>query len=129
MKQASGAVSTTAPPSVTASRPDAPAHVGAYRRLRVLFAGVLLVLAGGLFLIQTPWYQERRLRRLSLPALEHERRTHGENDPRLLYYLGLRLNRQAHFAAADPILRKAVGLDPDSPRLRDEWARALLGSG
>ncbi|HZO90288.1 MAG TPA: tetratricopeptide repeat protein [Chthonomonadaceae bacterium] len=64
-----------------------------------------------------------------MPSLERERRTRGDNDPRLLYYLGLRLNQRAQFAAADPILRKAVGLDPDSPRLRDEWARALLGSG
>src|SRR5262249_5585727 len=46
-----------------------------------------------------------------------------------LYYIGLRLNQSQRFSEADPYLRQAVGLDPSSPRLRDEWARALLGSG
>ncbi|HZO91530.1 MAG TPA: tetratricopeptide repeat protein [Chthonomonadaceae bacterium] len=75
-----------------------------------------------------PWYQERRLAHMSLQALQRERGNRLD-DPRLLYYIGLRLNQQGRFAEADPLLRQAVGLDPDSPRLRDEWAKALLGSG
>jgi tetratricopeptide (TPR) repeat protein len=66
---------------------------------------------------------------MTLPGLEQEHRARSDDDPRLLYYLGRQLNRQGRFAEADPILRRAVGLDPDTPRLRDEWARALLGSG
>jgi tetratricopeptide (TPR) repeat protein len=78
----------------------------------------------------TPWYQEWRYSRLPLPALERERhRGWGDDDPRLLYHLGRRLNEQQRFAEADPVLRRAVGLDPDTARLRGEWARALLGSG
>src|SRR5262249_54539311 len=72
--------------------------------------------------------REWRLARMSLEDLQRER--HGRmDDPVLLYYIGLRMNERRHFAEADPILRQAVGLDPESPRLRDEWARALLGSG
>jgi len=75
-----------------------------------------------------PAYQERRLSRLPLADLQRERGGRMD-DPRLLYYVGLRLNQQGRFAAADPVLRNAVGLDPDSPRLRDAWIQALLGSG
>jgi Flp pilus assembly protein TadD len=79
----------------------------------------------------SPAVQEWRLSRETLPALVHD--TGGNigvvNDPRLLYYLGLRLNQRERFQEADPVLRRGVGLDPNDPRLRDEWARALLGSG
>lgn len=75
-----------------------------------------------------PAYQDRRLARLSLAQLERERGGRMD-DPRLLYYVGLRLNQQGRYAEADPLLRNAVGLDPDSPRLRDAWMQALLGSG
>ncbi|HZP80332.1 MAG TPA: tetratricopeptide repeat protein [Chthonomonadaceae bacterium] len=129
MKSASGAVSSTAPPSRTAPEASARTRSGWYRRLRLPALIAFLAAAFGLLFVQTPWYQERRLKGMSLPALEREWRVRGNGDPRLLYYLGLRLNQQGHFAAADPILRQAVGLTPDSPRLRDEWARALLGSG
>jgi superkiller protein 3 len=76
----------------------------------------------------SPWYQEWHLSRLPLPQLLKEVRT-GWNKPTLLYYAGLRLTEQNRCAEADPLLERAVGLDPDSPRLRDAWARALLGSG
>src|SRR5262249_14266802 len=90
----------------------------------IAFLGACLRLLGC-----APWYQEWRLARMTLPGLEQEQRARSDDDPRLLYYLGRQLNRQGRFAEADPILRRAVGLDPDTPRLRDEWARALLGSG
>jgi tetratricopeptide (TPR) repeat protein len=104
------------------------------RRVRTGIAALLLaaVSATGAWIVlrQTPWYAERHYARLSLAQLQAEGAGgKGENNPRLLYYLGRRLNEQQRFAQADPILRQAVGLDPDSPRLRDEWARALLGSG
>ena len=78
--------------------------------------------------IHAPAYQERRLSRLSLAQLQQERAGRLD-DPRLLYYIGLRLNQQGRCAEADPYLRNAVGLDPDTPRLRDAWMQALLSSG
>ncbi len=77
---------------------------------------------------RAPAYQDRRLSRLSLAQLERERGGRID-DPCLLYYIGLRLDQQGRYAEADPYLRNAVGLDPDSPRLRDAWMQALLGSG
>lgn len=97
-------------------------------------AGLLVAFAplaiGLLFwdITHTSTYQDKRLSRLSLAQLERERGGRID-DPRLLYYIGLRLNQQGRFAEADPYLRNAVGLDPDSPRLRDAWMQALLGSG
>src|SRR5207237_10252895 len=78
--------------------------------------------------VRSPGYQDYRYARMSIPQLQRERGGRLDN-PRLLYHLGRQLNAQLRFAEADPLLRHAVGLDPDSPRLRDEWARALLGSG
>lgn len=79
-------------------------------------------------LLRGPWYREITLSGMSLEALQ---RAPGDvmSDPARLYHIGRRLNDQERFGAADPLLRQAVGLDPDSARLRDEWARALLGSG
>ena len=95
----------------------------------MLAAFVFLALGVGAWdITHTAWYQERRLSRLPLAQLQHER-AERLDDPRLLYYIGLRLNQQRHFAEADPYLRNAVGLDPDTPRLRDAWMQALLGSG
>ena len=75
-----------------------------------------------------PSVQERRLSHLSLVQLQKEQGRRLD-DPRLLYYIGLRLNQQGRYTEADPYLRNAVALDPDSPRLRDAWMQALLGSG
>lgn len=121
------AVANTATP---APSPSAQRALSSTRRwLRTALALVLCLAAAFLALRQTPWYQERRLQSLSLAELQRERADRGDTNARLLYYLGRRLNEQERFADADPVLRKAVGLDPDSPRLRDEWARALVGSG
>jgi tetratricopeptide (TPR) repeat protein len=97
------------------------------RRSRSLL--VVGALAVGLWgLCHHPQVQEWRLSRLSLPALQKERGSRMD-DPVLLYYLGLRLNQQGRYREADPLLRQAVGLDPESARCRDAWAQALLGSG
>lgn len=74
------------------------------------------------------WYEERHYSALSLPELQRERGNRLD-DPILLYYTGLRLNERRRYAEADPILRAAVGLDPDASRLRDAWAESLLRSG
>ena len=99
-------------------------------RRAALLIGLLLLIAGaGAWTFwHLPQYQERRLSRLSLAQLQGERGGRLD-DPSLLYYVGLRLNQQGRYAEADPYLRNAVALDPDSPRLRDAWMQALLGSG
>jgi tetratricopeptide (TPR) repeat protein len=84
-------------------------------------AGTWGVLAG-------PGYREWRYSRMLLPALMKEPGDRMK-DPVRLYYLGRRLNDEQRFGEADPLLRQAVELDGDSARIRDEWARALLGSG
>jgi tetratricopeptide (TPR) repeat protein len=75
-----------------------------------------------------PQYQEWRFSRMSLAQLQQERGSRLDN-PRLLYFEGLRLNQQSRFMEADPLLRNAAGLDPDTPRIRDAWAQALVRTG
>jgi Flp pilus assembly protein TadD len=101
-------------------------HVGA-RATAVIAMGALAVASASLVL-NSAAYQDWRLARLDTPALQSELQSRGESS-RLLYYLGRSLNRQKRCAEADGYLRQGVGLEPDSPRLREEWARALLGSG
>ena len=99
------------------------------RTVVLLTAFALLALAVSAWdITHASRYQEWRLSRLSLVQLQRERGGRLD-DPRLLYYVGLRLNQQGRCAEADPYLRNAVGLDPDAPRLRDAWMQALLGSG
>lgn len=112
------------------SLPSSPPAAAHSRRRSVLVGLTLAALLTSLaFLIrQSSFYQERMLARSSLAALTRIAASRRD-DPTFLYYLGLRLNQQQRFTDADPVLRRAVGLDPDSARLRDEWTRALLGSG
>lgn len=51
------------------------------------------------------------------------------NDPIFLYYFGRRLNERGQFGEALPALERAVGMEKNSARLRDEWAKAQMGSG
>src|SRR5688500_11620266 len=70
---------------------------------------VFLLLAAGVGVrgvLNGPWYQDRKLAAMSLAALQRERGDRMD-DPRLLYYTGLRLNEQGRFAEADPLLRQA----------------------
>lgn len=97
-------------------------------RFTVALCLTAIGLAGGFLGLQSDAYQNWRLARLSLPALRQELAARGEN-ARLLYHIGLRLNQARRFAEADGFLRQCVGLVPDNPRYRDEWAQALLGSG
>ncbi len=76
----------------------------------------------------TGWSRDRRWHALSLAQLGGEQKAHA-SDPLFLYYLGRRLNEQGRFTEAAPFLEQAAGFDPDSPRIREAWAQALLGSG
>jgi Tfp pilus assembly protein PilF len=117
-----------------AAPPLPPGSTGTSPRRRITprFAALLCLAAVASVTVsvtlQSGAYQDWRLSRMSLPALQQELQARGQSS-RLLYTIGLRLNQQGRFAEADGYLRQSVGLDPDTPRLRDEWARALLGSG
>lgn len=125
---------TTPGAASAASGVSAPTSANTPTRTRRKNALLLTIALVGLTgaLARLAWLsepvQEWRLRRASLPALVRERGTKTTN-PRLLYYIGLRLNQQGRFAEAESNLRAAVGMEMESARLRDEWARALLGTG
>ncbi len=107
-----------------------PSHkTGDLRRTVIVICAVCALLVAGARLAWfTPTVQEWRLSRASLPELLKERGSLS-GDSRLLYHIGYRLNQEGRFAEAESNLRRAVGIDPDSPRLRDEWARSQLGTG
>lgn len=112
------------------ARPRSSGRTGSEGRGRAAALALLAVAAAACIWsgLRSPWYQEYRYSRMSIAQLQRERGSRLDN-PRLLYHLGRHLNREGRFTEADPLLRHAVGIDPDSARLRDEWARALLGSG
>lgn len=95
--------------------------------IRLLFLTGACI-AGVWGVLQSPWYKDRLYSHSSLAHLQKLRSKKGD-DPQLLYFIGLKLNHEGRFAEADPILRNAVGQEPYSARLRDQWAQALLGSG
>lgn len=115
-------------PPVTSSRPRIPTDKR-FRWMLGLLCVLLIGASAARVVRYSSWYEERRFSRLPLSHLEREYRKLGDENPILLYYLGRRLNQQQRFAEAVPILEQAVLLDPETPRLRDEWARALLGDG
>ncbi len=78
--------------------------------------------------VHSSWYYRRQWALKTLAALIGDRTRHADN-PTFLYYLGKRFNEAHRFDEAAPVLEHAVGLDPDTSELREEWARALLGSG
>lgn len=102
-----------------------PKTKGALAALLLLAAAAI---AGWRIAPYTPAYRERAFRTMSLSELLQQRARYV-NDPIFLYYLGADLDRAGEYAAADPILERAAGLDPHSARIRDEWAQALLGHG
>ncbi len=105
---------------------------GRFTRLKRVVVLPFTLAALLLALTRLAWFsapiQNWRWSRAALPALLRERATHPDN-PCLLYYVGARLNAAGRFAEAEDALRHAVGIDPDAAELRDEWARAQLGSG
>jgi tetratricopeptide (TPR) repeat protein len=77
---------------------------------------------------RSPWFQQRQWEQRSLIELQQASAAHAD-DSVFLTYLGLRLNAAHRFGEAVPVLERAAGLDPDAPQQREEWARALLGTG
>ncbi len=116
--------------TITTDRPSPDARrLGQRGKVKLAAALTAVALATSAYSIRyTDWYQERHFARLPLAALQREARLKQDN-PRLLYYAGQRLNEQGRYAEADGYLRTAVGLNPDDPRSRDAWAEALLHTG
>ncbi len=94
---------------------------------RVLFLAVALIIAAW-GLAHNPWVRNRRLAAMSLGELEKAAGPRTE-DADLLYYLGLRYDERGEFGSAAPVLKRAAELSPDQARIREEWMRALLGTG
>ena len=69
-----------------------------------------------------------RYARMSLPE-QLRLQEQYVNDPVFLYHLCRKLNAQGQFAAAQPFAERAVGLDPDDAPTRDEWTKAMMGTG
>src|SRR5690242_2505980 len=103
--------SDTEPPRRSAAAPEtemvrtpAPGRpIG--RRTVILLCLLAIIAASASIVAQTEGFQDWRLTRLSLPSLQQELRSHGEN-ARLLYYIGKRLNEQKRFTEADGYLRQ-----------------------
>lgn len=100
----------------------------ALQRLFFLSLIGIVALLGVWALLSSPMFLRWRYRHMTLLQMMRQLPKHRV-DPIFLYYLGLKLNQRGDYVHADAVLRHAVGLDPDNPKYRDEWARALLGSG
>jgi tetratricopeptide (TPR) repeat protein len=105
-----------------------PVEVRARPWVAALLCIIVTAIAAASIALRSDAYLEWRAAHMSAPALERELRARGES-PRLLYYLGLRLNRERRYAEAESVLERGVGCDPGAPRLREQWAVALLGGG
>jgi tetratricopeptide (TPR) repeat protein len=102
---------------------------GASRRALLRLGVMSIALGIGYWGVQhNPVLEERRLKSLPLDRLLRECNGRTQ-DPLLLYYAGLRLDQAGRYGEAAGMLGRAAELDPASPRARDEWARALVGSG
>lgn len=98
------------------------------QRTWVVFGVAVAALAAAVAPSLTGRFRDQRWRALSLAQLAPQQKI-SASDPVFLYYLGRRLNEQGRFTEAAPFLEQAAGFDPGSPRIREAWAQALLGSG
>lgn len=76
----------------------------------------------------TDRYQDQQWASLSLQQLQTQLKAH-QDEPLFLYHYGKRLNQTEHFKEAQAVLERAGERLPDSARIRDEWAKALLAQG
>lgn len=96
--------------------------------LVLLLLGIAIAVLAWRVLPYVPAYKESIYSRADVKQLLRDQREHVD-DPIFLYHLGRKLNNSGQFTSADAYLERAAGLDPDSDRIRDEWARALMGHG
>ncbi len=109
-----------------------------HRKPPVLFLSGTVLFLLGWSLLHSSQYRERQLSGQTLFQLTQEvdrslklngHQVQELTDPLLLYHTGKKLNENGHYLDAEGLLRQGAALDPDSPRLRDEWTKALLGLG
>ena len=91
-------------------------------------AGIATAAVAVWALPQHPFVKERRLSHLTLSELT-PLALKDRTDPQTLYWYGRRLNDAERYPLAADVLRTGVELDPDTARLRDEWARTLTAMG
>ena len=91
----------------------------------MLVCTIALIPLAARALFWLPAYQERRVANLSLAELEMLTRREPENSMALLR-LGQRLNQSGRFSDALAPLQNAAGLEPDSGKIREEWALAQM---
>ena len=77
---------------------------------------------------QSETYQDRQWSPLTLPQFQ-ARLDQNKNNPLFLFHFGQLLNTQERFRDAQTLLEQAAERQPDSARIRDAWARALIGQG
>jgi tetratricopeptide (TPR) repeat protein len=120
--------SRTAPGAT--STPKKSVFAGGFGRKALLWGAFLAAAAtlGMWGVLNHPWYKERVYAPMPLNQLVSLKERYP-NDPTLLYFLGKRLNEQNRLLEAIPILERAASLDSGSPRVREEWAHAQVGSG
>ena len=117
--------SSEAPDPITPLAPKPLSKTVVFGKFALLIA---LFSAGAWGVLHHPAYQDYTLSRLELSKFQPLIATHMD-DPIFLYQLGRKLNEKERFVEADPFLQRAVGISPENPKYRDEWARALLGKG
>ena len=76
----------------------------------------------------TDRYQDQRWAALSLDQYSAQLKSHLD-EPLFLYHYGKLLNEKEHYKDARSLLERAAERLPESARIRDEWAKALLGEG
>ena len=101
------------------------------KRYSFIGGALLLALVSGLgwhTYQQSESYQDRQWSALTLPQFQ-ARLPENKTEPRFLYHFGKLLNTQERFRDAQTLLEQAAERQPDSARIRDEWAKALIGQG
>jgi len=92
---------------------------------------VLLGVAGGLGVRayqSSESYLDRQWSQLSREQLQVQL-TQNKDQPAFLYHYAQLLNKEERFADAQALLERAAERQPDSARIRDAWAKALIGQG
>lgn len=101
------------------------------KRLQATGALVLLGVAGGLG-VRAYRGSERFLDQQWSPLNREQfqaQLTQNKNQPAFLYHFAKLLNTQERFRDAQTLLETAAERQPDSARIRNEWAKALIGQG
>ena len=102
-------------------------------RRKGILPTLLFALVACIYLVLTLVYSSTSGRNWRYARMSLEDQIHAQekyvNDPVFLTQLSRKLNAQQRFVEALPFAERAVGLDLDYAPARDEWAKAMLGTG